>query len=402
MRAVTRVACRSALVIVLLGRPVNADLVGFWSFDDETADDLSGNDNHGVESGVFYSDDVPDGMTGMSLEVVNGTNVTVPHSDSLDLVDTMSIAFWIKADNSLQTDNWNGPLSKSANEPRQGWEFQRWESQSRLDLRIDTDAGENSVRGNVTGTYDDEWVHVAWVVDEGFWASYRNGELVEEGAYPHGSGFGNEQANLLFGCRAGPWCVFTGLLDEIGIWDSVLTEDEIASLADGVSPVDPGAGPVGDFNGNRVLDLPDIDLLTGESATGNHPEAYDLTGDGQVNEADVTYWVSELFGSYQGDMNLDLVFTSADLVSMLALGTYESDQPTTWSAGDFNGDGRTNSGDLVTALAGGGYEQGPRQATAAVPEPATAVLLLIGSIAMLRCSVMRRGAESAAGRRRSA
>jgi hypothetical protein len=384
MRALSRAACLSALALLLFGRPVNAELVGFWSFDDETADDLSGNDNHGLENGVVYSDDVPDGTSGKSLEIIGGTNVTVSHSDSLDLVDTMSIAFWIRADNALQTDNWNGPLSKSAGAPLQGWEFQRFENQSRLDIRIDTDAGENSVRGNVTGTYDDDWVHVAWVIDEGYWASYRNGELVEEGSYPHGAGFSNEQADLLFGCRAGPWCVFDGLLDEIGIWNSVLTEEEIASLADGISPVGPGPGPVGDFNRNQVLDTADIDLLSGESAGGNHPPEYDLTGDNVVDEADVTYWISELFGSYQGDLNLDKVFNSADLVDMLAAGTYEADVPSKWSTGDFNGDGRTNSADLVTALSGGGYELGPRQATAAVPEPAGTTLLLLGSLALLR------------------
>jgi hypothetical protein len=225
---------------------------------------------------------------------------------------------------------------------------------------------------------------VAWVIEEGLWTSYRDGELVETGAYPHGSGFGNDAADFLIGCRAGPWCVFDGLLDEIGIWNSVLSEDEIASLAEGISPVGPGPGLVGDFNTNQVLDSGDIDLLTGESASGTHPQPYDLTGDNLVNEADVTYWIGDLFQSYQGDLNLDKEFSSADLVNMLAAGTYEVDAPSKWSTGDFNGDGRTNSADLVTALAGGGYEVGPRQAVAAVPEPAGATLLLLGTLAILR------------------
>jgi hypothetical protein len=383
MRALTRAACLSALVLLSFARPADADLVGFWSFDDETADDLSGNENHGFETGVTYSDDVPDGTTGKSLEIVSNTRVTVPHSESLDIGDTMSIAFWIKADNSVQSANWNGPMSKSAGQPLQGWEFQRYDNQSRLDIRIDTDEQDNSVVGNVTGTYDDEWVHVAWVIEEGFWTSYKNGELVQSGAYPHGSGFANDTADLLIGCRAGPWCVFDGLLDEIGIWNSVLNEDEIASLADGVPPIGPGPGPAGDFNNNQVLDIGDIDLLTGESASGTHPQPYDLTSDNLVDEADVTYWIGDLFNSYQGDLNLDKEFNSADLVDMLAAGTYEVDVASKWSTGDFNGDGRTNSADLVTALAGGGYEVGPKQAVAAVPEPTGATLLLIGALVLL-------------------
>jgi hypothetical protein len=85
-----------------------------------------------------------------------------------------------------------------------------------------------------------------------------------------------------------------------------------------------------------------------------------------------------------GDANLDGEFSSSDLVSVLASGTYEVDVPSVWSSGDFNGDGRTNSGDLVTALAGGGYEAGPRAAVAAVPEPAGATLLLLGCLMFVR------------------
>ena len=68
--------------------------------------------------------------------------------------------------------------------------------------------------------------------------------------------------------------------------------------------------------------------------------------------------------------------------TVLSSGTYEADVDSVWSSGDFNGDGRTNSGDLVTALADGGYELGPRAAVAAVPEPASFVLALLGLLAV--------------------
>ena len=54
-----------------------------------------------------------------------------------------------------------------------------------------------------------------------------------------------------------------------------------------------------------------------------------------------------------------------------------------WTSGDFDGSGRFDTGDLIFALADGGYEAGPRAATAAVPEPTTVVLQLIGSIAAI-------------------
>jgi hypothetical protein len=140
-----------------------------------------------------------------------------------------------------------------------------------------------------------------------------------------------------------------------------------------------GAGGLpGDFNDNGVLDAGDIDQLTTQSAGGANPGAFDLNGDALVNDVDVRVWIKDLFNSWVGDANLDGTFSSSDLVTVLASGTYESNLPAVWTTGDFTGDGRTTSSDLVAALADGGYEMGPRPAVSAVPEPAGFGLLLAG------------------------
>jgi hypothetical protein len=143
----------------------------------------------------------------------------------------------------------------------------------------------------------------------------------------------------------------------------------------------------GDFNGSGALDSADIDDLTGQSAGGLNPAAYDLNSDALVNEGDVNVWIKDLFNSWVGDADLNGVFDSSDLVAVLASGAYEADVASVWSTGDFNGDGRTNSTDLVAALADGGYELGPRAAVAAVPEPGSLLLLVLGGLA---CIVRRR------------
>jgi hypothetical protein len=145
-----------------------------------------------------------------------------------------------------------------------------------------------------------------------------------------------------------------------------------------------GGGVRGDFNRNGVLDAPDIDDLTARSAALNNPPEYDLNGDSLVDVADVNVWVKDLFKSWIGDANLDHEFNSSDLVDVLASGKYEANEDSVWTQGDFNGDGRTNSSDLVVALADGGYEQGRPPAVAAVPEPASWTLLLLGGLLMLR------------------
>ena len=75
--------------------------------------------------------------------------------------------------------------------------------------------------------------------------------------------------------------------------------------------------------------------------------------------------------TYVGDVNLDLVFDSTDLVALFSSGEYEDGVPmnSTWTTGDWNGDGDFGTGDLSFAFQRGGYEQGPRASVAAVPEP---------------------------------
>ena len=145
-------------------------------------------------------------------------------------------------------------------------------------------------------------------------------------------------------------------------------------------------GQRGDFNNDGILDAADIDALTAQSASGQNNAAYDLNGDAIVDVNDVNEWISasDIYNSYSGDANLDHEFSSSDLVTVLSAGKYELDEAAVWTQGDFNGDGRFDTSDLVTALSGGGYEVGPKAAVSAVPEPASATMLLLGSLMFVR------------------
>ena len=167
-------------------------------------------------------------------------------------------------------------------------------------------------------------------------------------------------------------------------WDVAYSSESIVLSILGM------AGITGDFNQDGMLNGPDIDDLTGQSAGGTNNLTYDLNADSLVNEGDVTVWVKDLFKSWIGDANLDGEFNSGDLVVVLSSGTYEADVDSVWTTGDFNGDGRTDSGDLVSALSDGGYELGPVAAVAAVPEPHTALLLTMGLAVLAR---RRRGTQ---------
>jgi hypothetical protein len=137
---------------------------------------------------------------------------------------------------------------------------------------------------------------------------------------------------------------------------------------------------VGDFNLNGVLDSADIDRLSSAIRSMSGDLKYDLNQDGTINADDRGTWVRDLKRTFFGDSDLNGEFNSSDLVLVFAAGRYESPEQADWASGDWNGDGPFNSSDLITAFSEGGYEQGPRPGPAAVPEPATGTLVVLGTI----------------------
>ena len=162
-----------------------------------------------------------------------------------------------------------------------------------------------------------------------------------------------------------------------------MSENDVAQLAAvGAAEFLGLGGLAGDFNGDGLLDVADINRLSAESAAGNHNAEFDLDNDGFVNASDISVWVRDLKQTWLGDANLDGEFNSTDLVVVFAAGLFELDQDATWDQGDWNGDLRFGSGDLVTAFVDGGYEQGTRGAQA-VPEPGSLMLLGLAFLGFL-------------------
>ncbi len=143
-------------------------------------------------------------------------------------------------------------------------------------------------------------------------------------------------------------------------------------------------GTPGDYNNDGAVDVLDIDLQAGAIADPAPDLAtYDENGDGVVDIVDRGIWVEDHRNTYFGDANLDNEFNSGDLVAVFAGGKYETGEMASWAQGDWNGDLAFDSGDLVVAFADGGYEQGPRPAGAAVPEPSSLVLVVLGIMGLI-------------------
>lgn len=139
----------------------------------------------------------------------------------------------------------------------------------------------------------------------------------------------------------------------------------------------------GDLNQNGFLDIADIDLLTMETANGAYRRDWDFNEDWEINGLDIEIWIEDIFGTLYGDVDLDGLFNSSDLIAVLSKGKYGSDRHAVWSDGDFTGDGWVDSSDFIIALAKGGYEATATEAKA-IPEPSGVVLLMIGCICLWR------------------
>ncbi len=151
----------------------------------------------------------------------------------------------------------------------------------------------------------------------------------------------------------------------------------------------------GDFNDTDTLDVNDIDQLIAERNAGTNNPIFDLTGDGLVNQDDVSFWVTDPSMAHTGfgDVTLDRRVNSSD--AAILGGNFGTLVGATWGMGDFTGEGQVNSSDA--AILGGNFGL-DNSGLAAVPEPGSLGLLAVGAFALI---MRRRRGGSRDERRRT-
>ena len=145
-----------------------------------------------------------------------------------------------------------------------------------------------------------------------------------------------------------------------------------------------------DLNRDGHADVTDLDLVVADVAAGLDSPVFDLTGDGIVNDEDVSEWRRlggianlPLGESYlEGDANLD---GSVDVSDFNLWNQNQFTANAAWSAGDFNADGNVDVSDFN--IWNSNTFQIAGEPLLAVPEPDSAVLLLLagfGSLCLVR------------------
>jgi hypothetical protein len=134
----------------------------------------------------------------------------------------------------------------------------------------------------------------------------------------------------------------------------------------------------GDFNEDGFVGVEDLDTLIAAIRAGTSDLLFDADQSGNVDEADRDYWITEIQGTIDGDVNFDGNVDSTDL-NTLGL-NWRSTTATSWSQGDFNGDGNVDSTDLNTIGLNWRKVAAVQASTAPIPEPSTLLLTILGLV----------------------
>lgn len=207
------------LILCLMVTETDADLVGYWSFDQEDGvKDLSGNGHNGIIHGnpLFV-----DGRRGEALEF-NGLNdyVAIPHDPAISELETLSVAAWIQA---KRHGTWVAVIEKGVHE---NWSYGFFvEPDGTLSFEISTSPNNNLICcvGDVELNIG-EWYHIFGSYDGEFVRVYVNGKL--EGTMKASDPVHiTEGLPLTIGSRNGR-NHFTGIVDELALWDSAISVNE--------------------------------------------------------------------------------------------------------------------------------------------------------------------------------
>ena len=198
-------------------------LVAYYSFDDCSAKDLSGNEN----DGIIYGAKCVDGKFGKALSF-DGVNdyMEVPDSPSLDITDEITIEAWAY----LKSTNAEALVAKNENVIVTGF----WSNRTHLRLGSDTVYGSTVTTG--------QWYHyIATIKDIG---SYRELKIYLNGVLDV-----SKETTEDFVINSNPWTIgqewdngnpsdfFNGIIDEVRIYNRALSEEEIRALYEqGVAP----------------------------------------------------------------------------------------------------------------------------------------------------------------------
>jgi uncharacterized protein (TIGR02145 family) len=269
-------------------------LVGYWPFCGN-ANDESGNGNDGVVNGATLTTD-RFGNKNNSYKFDGNSWIQVQDDNSLDLTDNITLSAWFKIDSNMINQ---GIIGKGGQNPNQtgygillnvlnplqsGFVLQNLPTFIAQEAYIT-----NNIAGawhQIVGTYNGITMHTYL---DGKLLTSKNTNIV----------LSKSDSNLFFGKELNDLRYYSGLLDDIGIWNRALTEKEVQQLYNNSKPfycdidslLNPAItyGSVSDYDGNTY---PTVKINGREWMAQNLRTTRFANGDQIPNVPDGNQWIS--------------------------------------------------------------------------------------------------------------
>jgi hypothetical protein len=217
------------LIDSLVSAQMPDDLVGYWPLDEgagDGAEDKSGNSN---DADIMGNVEWVDGRFGSALEFFGsgGSTFIVQDSESLKITGPLTIEAWFYP----MLDSQKGGIItkyKGAGDNR-GYMIDIYDRNLRFILSEDGTRDTN-ITVSTQNWKAEEWYHVAGVFDGSVMYFYLNGTLI--GKQNKTTGINPTTSPLELG-NSWEEKVFTGIIDEVRIWNTAKNEDQIKTLMGG-------------------------------------------------------------------------------------------------------------------------------------------------------------------------
>ena len=222
------------LTIPLYAGLDDKSLVLYLSFDEGKGGDAADGSVHGHDGELIKDPTWVDGQFGKALEFdgTKGQHVIVPINDTLQLREQFSMAFWVKRGDA-QIRAWNYMVTAGS---------LKWASilnDGDKKTYIFTTSGAWGQRAVSDDIQPDDWVHLAVTHDtKSEIVIYNDGKKAGGGAKP--SPVDEIDGSVMVGARHPGEEFFTGIIDEVFLFNRIITEAEVGEIMNGdFLPVEP-------------------------------------------------------------------------------------------------------------------------------------------------------------------
>jgi hypothetical protein len=261
------------------------NLVGWWKLDEGSGDlalDASGHENHGT---LVRDPQWVTGHDGDALQFSGGAYVDCGNAEILNN-GVFSVSFWC---NISAAQSWNHMVSKGSHGASGvpgsvNWGVMMVDAQEVILFETFNDTSWIGIRANTT---IDEWHHVVATYDGDTMQLYHDGELISETT---GAGMLLDQSrSLIIGARsdsgnpAGGY--FNGSIDDVRIYNKVLTQDEVLQAMQGDPTLAWGPRPANKSTPD-IYNVASLSWSAGAKAAQH--DVYFGTNKDAVDDADTT------------------------------------------------------------------------------------------------------------------